>query len=59
MDQATLVEIPAARDPLDFDITPHQARLLFEGGRLAAVRFFDQLEEEAVLSYFRPQATDA
>ena len=59
MDQATVVEIPADRDPLDFNLTPHQARQLFEGGRLAAVQFFDQLEEDAVLSYFRPKAADA
>jgi NTE family protein len=59
MDKATMVEIPADLDPLDFDITPHQARRLFDGGRAAAVQFFDQLEEEAVLSYFRPKAADA
>lgn len=57
MDQATLIEIPADRDPLDFDITPHQARALFTGGREAALRFFDGMEEEQVLSYFRPQAS--
>jgi NTE family protein len=57
MDQATLVEIPADRDPLDFDITPHQARGLFAGGREAAMRFFDQLEEQEVLAYFRPRAS--
>jgi NTE family protein len=56
MDMATLIEIPADRDPLDFDVTPYEARRLFEGGRTAAVSFFDQLEEEAVLSYFRPKA---
>ena len=58
MDQATLIEIPADRDPLDFDITPHEARRLFFGGREAALRFFDQLEEQEVLSYFRPQASN-
>ena len=58
MDQATLVELPAERDPLDFDVTPRDARRMFNGGRDAARRFFDQLEEEAVLSYFRPRAVD-
>lgn len=59
LDRATLVEIPAERDPLDFNVTPHQARRLFEGGRLAAHRFFGQLEEEAVLSYLPPRAAEA
>lgn len=57
MEQATLVEIPADRDPLDFDVTPHEARQLFSRGREAALRFFDQLEEPPVLSYFRPSAS--
>ncbi len=58
MDRSTMVEIPADIDPLDFNINPHQARRLFDGGRNAAVQFFDRLEEEAVLSYFRPKAAD-
>jgi NTE family protein len=58
MDLATLVEIPAERDPLDFDISPREARRLFDVGRQAAIDFFDQLEEQAVLSYFRPKAAD-
>ena len=58
MDHATLVEIPAQRDPLDFDITPHEARQLFSQGRETAIRFFDHLEEQEVLSYFRPRIVE-
>lgn len=58
MDKSTMVEIPADLDPLDFNITPRQARRLFDGGRDAALQFFNRLEEEAVLSYFQPRAAD-
>jgi NTE family protein len=53
MDRALMVEIPAERDPLDFAITPAIARHLFDGGRRAAVAFFDEVEEAEALSHFR------
>lgn len=59
MDRAMMVEIPAERDPLDFDVTPVIARHLFEGGRRAAVELFDEVEETEALSYFPRTASSA
>lgn len=53
MEKAMMVQIPAERDPLDFDISPVIARHLFDVGRRAAVEYFDQVEETEALSYFR------
>lgn len=58
MQRATMVEIPADHDPLDFDITVQRARRLFETGRSAAHEFFDRLEEEEILSLFRAARRD-
>ena len=53
MEKAMMVEIPAERDPLDFDISPVIASHLFEVGRKAAVDYFDLVEETEALSHFR------
>ena len=53
MEKAMMVEIPAERDPLDFNVSPVIARHLFDVGRSAAVAYFDQVEEVEALSYFR------
>ena len=37
-----LVEIPVARDPLDFDLTPAEARAMFDHGLETAIQYLDR-----------------
>ncbi len=39
-DLGRVVEVPSARDPLDFDLAPEEARAMFDGGYAAGMAFF-------------------
>ncbi len=40
LEPGRVVTVPAERDVLDFDITPQEARQLFDAGRVAAAEWF-------------------
>ncbi len=54
MDKALMVEIPAEHDPLDFDITPAQARRLFDGGRQATLSYLARIEGGQAVAFPDP-----